>query len=172
MEVLIGIVIGIVTGLVGWTAIPLSRFIYNMEQEPCVKCYGRASCFAMKEAPLCKTNNLNQWMLVSYYAVKKRCEYVLPTKTSYIVVYFIVNCILTTLAFWSKTGEGAGFLCAISTAALLSLAVVDWCTQYIPLEMSGVIFVCGLIQLFADFSNWFEYVIGLIAVSGFFIAGR
>ncbi len=169
MKIIIGIVIGIVTGFIGWAAIPLSRFICKMEENPCEMCYGRASCFAMKEVSLFKTNNLNQWMLLSYYKVKKQCEYVSQTKISYILIYFIVNCILVMLAFWSKGEGNAGFLCAISTAALLSLAVVDWNTQYIPLEMSGVVFVCGLIQLFADFSNWFEYVIGLIAVSGFLL---
>lgn len=169
MNVLIGIVIGIVTGFVGWAAIPLSRFICNMEQEPCETCHGRVSCFAKKQTLLGKTDNLNQWMLVSYYKVRRTCEQTSSTKTSYIVFYFIANCILVALAFWSKGGGNAGFLCAIVTAALLSLAVVDWNTQYIPLEMSGVIFVCGLIQLFADFSNWFEYVIGLIAVSGFLL---
>jgi leader peptidase (prepilin peptidase)/N-methyltransferase len=50
---------------------------------------------------------------------------------------------------------------------LLALSVVDWNTQYIPVEYTGVVLICGLIRLFADVSNWWEYVIGLIAVSGF-----
>lgn len=169
MELLIGIVIGIVTGCIGWTAIPLSRYIYNMEKEPCDTCEERISCFAMKDIPLCKNNNLNQWMMITYFKVKDTCRYITPTAGFDIAKYFLVNCILVILAFWSKGGESAGVLCAVTAAALLSLSVVDWNTQYIPLELSGVIFVCGLIQLFADFSNWFEYVIGLIAVSGFLL---
>lgn len=169
MKVLIGIIIGIVTTLFGCAAIPLSRFISNMEKEPCKKCNGRTTCFAMKKALFSKDENLSQWMLFSFFRVRGKCDYVSETKLSYITTYFIANCFLITLVFWSRGVEITGFLCGITTAALLSLAVVDWNTQYIPLEMSGVIFVCGLIQLFADYSNWFEYVIGLIAVSGFLL---
>ena len=169
MKVFIGIVIGIVTALIGCAAIPLSRFISNMEKGPCDTCNGRTDCFAMKKALFSKDENLSQWMLFSFFRVRGKCDYVSKTKRSYITTYFIANCILVTLAFWSKGAGITGFVCGITTAALLSLAVVDWNTQYIPLEMSGVIFVCGLIQLFADFSNWFEYVIGLIAVSGFLL---
>ena len=169
MELLVGIVIGIVTGCVGWTAIPLSRYIYNMEQEPCDTCKERISCFAMKEIPLCKTNNLNQWMMITYFKVRDRCGYISNMANSGKFLYVLMNCILVGLVFWSRGDWNAGFLYAVTTAALLYLSVVDWYTQYIPLEMSGVIFVCGLIQLFADFSNWFEYVIGLIAVSGFLL---
>ena len=140
-----------------------------MEEEPCLSCTESKSCFALKKVPLLDNDYMNQWMLVSYFKVKDKCAYVSKTKFLYVVLYIFFNCILTSLAFWSKGAGNAGFLCAVASAALLSLAVVDWNTQYIPLEMSGVIFVCGLIQLFADFSNWFEYVIGLIAVSGFLL---
>lgn len=169
MELLVGIIIGIVTGCIGWTAIPLSRYIYNMEQEPCDTCKERISCFAMKEIPFCKTNNLNQWMMITYFKVKDKCVHISETKVSYVIFYVLTNCILVAFSFWSKEGGNTGCLYAVVSAALLYLSVVDWHTQYIPLEMSGVIFVCGLIQLFADFSNWFEYVIGLIAVSGFLL---
>ncbi|MGN0154489.1 MAG: prepilin peptidase [Lachnospiraceae bacterium] len=57
----------------------------------------------------------------------------------------------------------------ISSLMLLALSIVDWNTQYIPVEYTGIIFICGLIQLFADLSNWVEYVIGLLAVSGFLL---
>lgn len=61
----------------------------------------------------------------------------------------------------------SGVAFGVSAIMLLALSVVDWNTQYIPVEYTGVIFICGLIRLFADVSNWWEYVIGLIAVSGF-----
>lgn len=169
MEIVIGIVIGIVTGYIGCTAIPLSRFICNIEKGACVNCDARIDCFAVKDAPISKASNMYQWMWVSYIRVRKKCDCAVKTQISYVSTYVFANCVLVMLAFWSKGAGSAGLLCAVTTAALLSLAVVDWNTQYIPLEMNGVIFICGLIQLFADFSNWFEYVIGLIAVSGFLL---
>ena len=64
-------------------------------------------------------------------------------------------------------------LMGFSAIALFFLSIVDWNTQYIPFECNIFIFICGLIHLFADFSNWLEYLIGLIAVSGFlFIVDR
>ena len=53
--------------------------------------------------------------------------------------------------------------------ALFFLSVVDWNTQYIPLECNVFIFLCGLVHLCVDLSNWVDYIIGLIAVSGFLL---
>ena len=169
MNIIGGIGIGIVTGCIGWIAIPLSHFLCEMDKEPCSGCKKSASCFARKNARFFKTVNLYQWMLLTYWRVRKRCDYASRPTFRSVFVYMIANCILVSLSFWSKNVDFTGILYAVATAALLSLSVVDWCTQYIPFEMSGVIFLCGLIHLFADFSNWVDYIIGLFAVSGFLL---
>lgn len=73
------------------------------------------------------------------------------------------------LLFWSKAVSLQIALYGISVSMLCMLSVVDWNTQYIPLECNVIILICGLIHLFADFSNWVEYIIGLFAVSGFLL---
>lgn len=83
------------------------------------------------------------------------------------ILYFFVNAVLVSVLFWSKEWGVTGIVFSVSSAMLLALSVVDWNTQYIPVEYTLIIFLCGLIHLFADFSNWLQYLIGLIAVSGF-----
>ncbi len=52
-------------------------------------------------------------------------------------------------------------------SALLVLSVIDWRTYEIPLGCNIFILTVGLIHLCMDYTNWSQYVIGLISVSGF-----
>jgi leader peptidase (prepilin peptidase)/N-methyltransferase len=128
---------------------------------------GRKSCFAHKSFG--KNNWLAEFMLITYYVIRRKCEYITKTSTKNIIIYVFWNVVLVMALFWSRGQSVTSALFAIVTSALLALSVVDWNTQYIPLEMSGIIFICGLIRVFADCSNWMEYVIGLFAVSGFLL---
>lgn len=162
------IVIGIVTGAVGAVSVPLSGFIDEIEDGcKCKQCGKRNNCFARKSIKFRKSDYVSEFMLLSYYKVRKCCEYIGSISKKERIVYILLNVLLMIVLFWSKGWSLTSILFSIAIAMLLSLSVVDWNTQYIPLEMSGVILICGFIQLFADFSNWLEYLIGLIAVSGF-----
>ncbi|MBR1815754.1 MAG: prepilin peptidase [Lachnospiraceae bacterium] len=61
------------------------------------------------------------------------------------------------------------FLYCLCTSALISLSVIDWRTQEIPVGFNIFILILGLIRLLTDLSNWSQYVIGLFAVSGFLL---
>lgn len=116
---------------------------------------------------------MNEWMMVSYIKLIGKCPWANILMNKSAVVYLIVNVLLLSGVFWSNNTGIDSVLWTITVSALFSLSVVDWRTQYIPLEYNILIFICGLIHLFADFSNWLEYLIGLIAVSGFlFIVDR
>lgn len=161
-------VIGLLLGVIGVMAIPLSLFIKKVEDgTACRQCGKKKDCFAKKPLRGGKSDCLSELMLISYCSVRKKCTYIVNGERKRYIIYLFFSMVLTGILFWSKGMNIVGILYAVSGAALLSLSVVDWNTQYIPLEMSGVIFICGLIHMFVDLSNWLDYTIGLFVVSGF-----
>lgn len=162
--------IGIITCLLGQVAIPLSCFLKQVEDEKtCNACSLIGDCYGHRKPMLGHSENLNQWMLVSFLKLRGKCSYAVFSLNKNTVIYIITNAVLLTGSFWSKETGISVFLWMVTVSALFSLSVVDWNTQYIPLEMNIIIFICGLVHLFVDLSNWLEYVIGLIAVSGFLL---
>lgn len=155
------------TGIVGCISLLLSMYIKNVEDGTvCEQCDEDGSCFARKSI-FKDSNYLSEFMLVSFLKVKPYCKQIPKCSFKHITVYILCNTILVIILFWSRGYDLTGVVFGVSSAMLLALSVVDWNTQYIPVEYTGVVFICGLIHLFADFSNWLEYLIGLIAVSGF-----
>jgi leader peptidase (prepilin peptidase)/N-methyltransferase len=162
------ILIGIVGGFVGAVCLSMSKFIAAVEDgSACSLCGHRETCFAYR--PLGKSNWLSELMLITYYTICKKCGYITKSSVKNVIIYVLWNVVLVMVLFWSRGHSVTSALFAIVVSALLALSVVDWNTQYIPLEMSGIILICGLIRVFADCSNWMEYVIGLFAVSGFLL---
>lgn len=111
----------------------------------------------------------DEFMLISFLKVHSYCMYIKKATKVNKLVYFSISCVLAVFLFWSRGTYPDTFLFSICTGSLLLLTVVDWNTQFIPFECNIIIFSCGLIRLFADFSNWLEYLIGLFAVSVFLI---
>lgn len=160
--------IGILLGLIGRIAIPLSYFILKIEDgKECDNCKKRESCFARKRMIHTNSNYIDEFIVFSFYKIRNFCKFSKKSITNQDITYIAVNVLLTVVLFWSKGISMVTILYCVSAAMLLSLSIVDWNTEYIPLEYNIVIFGCGLIRLLADFSNWAEYVIGLITVSGF-----
>lgn len=52
-------------------------------------------------------------------------------------------------------------------SALITLSVIDFRTFEIPLGINLFILALGLIRVATDYTNWLQYAIGLICVSGF-----
>lgn len=154
----------------GQVAIPLSCFIKQVEDEnTCSTCPFIGDCYGHKKWMAGRPENLNEWMLISFLKLKGKCPYaVFPIKKS-TAVYIIANAVLLLGSFWSGNTGINSILWMVTISVLFSLSVVDWNTQYIPLEMNIIIFICGLVHLSVDLSNWLEYAIGLIAVSGFLL---
>ena len=159
---------GILFGLFGRISLPLSYFIAQIEDgTECNKCVNQHVCFARKKIPGMQSNYVDELTLFAFLRIRKQCAFVIKCNMQENVLYLAGNTILTGLLFWSMGSSLDTFLCCVSTAALLALSVVDWKTQYIPVEFNVIIILCGLIRIFADLSNWLEYAIGLFAVSGF-----
>ena len=150
----------------------LYPYIMKMDEtETCNRCNRLNVCAAKKPLKLfgIESDYLNEFMLFTYIYLKKNdnCEYINPVPIRSRVIYIFFNTVLVSFLYWSGSLSVTCIVFGVSGAMLLALSVVDWNTQYIPVEYTGVILICGLIRLFADVSNWWEYVIGLIAVSGF-----
>lgn len=151
-------------------SIPLASFVQAIEDgSECERCERKNTCFAQSPFLVGKNNWVDEFMLLSNRKVRGYCKWAVGDYKKQYIIYFVVSMILALILFWSKGINLSSICFGISSAMLLALGVVDWNTEYIPLEYTLVIVICGLIQLFADFSNWFEYVIGLIAVSGFLL---
>jgi leader peptidase (prepilin peptidase)/N-methyltransferase len=168
--IIIGMAIGILTGIACGYAISVSRYISKVENcDNCLGCLEYGRCFAKKELAGGKTTCLDEWILISYCKVRSYCKYIIKTPLRDYFVCIICGIFVMIPFFWSGQVSFVNVLYGISVLALCVLSVVDWNTQYIPVEMSGIIFICGLIHLGMDLSNWLEYIIGLIAVSGFLL---
>ncbi len=160
------IVICFVFALFGY---PLSYYVGRMESEKaCDCCDNCEKCFA-KRRIFKSSDMISEFMLISWLFVRKYCKHVKKVNIKAYLKIALSMAILVGILFWSRDFGLTSVVFGVSTTMLFGLAVVDWNTQYIPIEYTMIIFICGLIQLFADFSNWYEYVIGLIAVSGFLL---
>lgn len=162
--------LGAVFGMLNCIAIPMARFIQRVDSDDgCAEQACRGKCVAWRKKSGSKFSFLEQWMLLGYLNVKKNCPKAIDEGRSYRMVCFLVSVALALITFWSKVLWVEGLLFLIVAEMLLFLTIIDWNTQYIPLECNIIIFLCGLIHLFADFSNWVDYIIGLFAVSGFLL---
>ncbi len=151
-------------------ALPLSVFIRAIEEETlCRKCTQLTDCFARRKTKQGDFLYVEKWMLISFFQVRKKCPYIRRNTLRNIIISFMGCLGVYLFPLWSGEMGIRGFLYGIAAAMLFFLSIVDWQTQYIPLECNVIIFLCGLIHLFADFSNWVDYLIGLFAVSGFLL---
>lgn len=168
--ILQGLLIGGLLGFIGLISIPLSVFLQHVEdEENCIACKRHDECFAKRSFLKGRYVWLDEWMLISFLVVRRGCRYNSKISVKAIISYLLFSCGGIWLLFWSKGVDTTTYLYCVSVGMLMLLSVVDWNTQFIPLECNIVILICGLIRLFADVSNWLEYVIGLIAVSGFLL---
>lgn len=170
MMIYVGILLGLILASACGYAFSLSFFIRELEDGTiCEACSDRTSCFAKKQMRFFDSDYISEWMLFSFLKVRKKCPKVTGCSAAYRLLSFIVSFVLFWIPFWSKGYSVDGFLYGVMAITMLFLSIVDWNTQYIPLECNLFILLCGLIHLFADFSNWGDYIIGLFAVSGFLL---
>ena len=107
--------------------------------------------------------------LFSFLALRGRCR---KCKTKLSWQYPIIeaaNGLLYCMVFW-KLGFTfySGLICLLASA-LLALSLIDWRTYEIPFGFNVFILTLGLIHLALDYTNWLQYVIGLVVVSGFLL---
>lgn len=166
-SVIIELLLIVMAILCGVSSAGLSAYICRVEDGTyCNVCSNRKTCFAHKK--LGKDSNwISEFMLITYWKMCRNCKEIINIPLWRYFVIILYDILAMLLLFWSKGSGLDTIIYCIVSVMLIALSVVDWNTQYIPVEYTCIIFLCGLIHLFADFSNWLQYLIGLIAVSGF-----
>lgn len=161
------ILIIVLTIILSATSVPLAYYVLYVAEQDCAGCEKKETCFARKDLFHGKSNVVSEFMLVAFLNVRKQCCARKRAMTQQYIWFGCTFVLMSGLLLWSGGNNIQNVLYIISAGMLLALSIVDWMTQYIPVEYTCIIFVCGLIHLFADYSNWLQYLIGLIAVSGF-----
>ena len=154
-------------------SIMLAGYLLQVENGACAECDWKNCCFGQKQFGKLQSLNMYEFIFMSFIKERKKCKCIEYKFRKRYIVCAIIVAFLEGILFWSKDFSLITILYGISIIVLWMICIVDWNTQYIPMEYTCIIFLCGLIQLFADFSNWLQYLIGLIAVSGFlFVVNR
>lgn len=105
--------------------------------------------------------------LFSFLALKGKCR---KCGTKLSVQYPLIEALnggLYLIVFWRCGLTIESLLYCLLFSALLALSVIDFRTYEIPLGFNIFILMLGLIRVVTDYSNWQDYVIGLVSVSLF-----
>ncbi|MCQ2523521.1 MAG: prepilin peptidase [Lachnospiraceae bacterium] len=107
--------------------------------------------------------------LFSYIFLKGRCR---KCGTKLSVQYPLIealNGVLYVVVFIVKGAKVESLLYCLLFSALLALSVIDFRTYEIPVGFNYFIAALGIINLFLNYTNWADYLIGLGSVSGFLL---
>lgn len=162
---LLGIVLGIAFGLYGVVIgsflnvlilrLPIKESV-TTKRSHCVNCGHTLAWYEM-------------FPLFSYIFLGGKCRH---CKAHISIQYPLIeglNGLLYVVLYLANGISIETVLYCLTVSTLLSLSVIDWRTQEIPVGFNIFIFFMGLIRLVTDIGNWSQYVIGFIAVSGFLL---
>lgn len=105
--------------------------------------------------------------LFSYLFLGGRCR---KCKAKLSVQYPLVeaaNGLLYVVIVLVNGANVDSLLYCLLASALIVLSVIDFRTYEIPLGINIFILTLGLVRVITDYSNWLNYLIGLISVSAF-----
>lgn len=105
--------------------------------------------------------------LFSYLFLKGRCR---KCKTKLSVQYPLIeaaNGILYVVIVIINGANVESLLYCLLASALLTLSVIDFRTYEIPIGINIFILALGLVRVATDYSDWLNYLIGLLCVSTF-----
>ncbi|MCM1048043.1 MAG: prepilin peptidase [Clostridiales bacterium] len=105
--------------------------------------------------------------LFSYLFLGGRCR---KCKAKLSVQYPLVeaaNGLLYVVIVLVNGANVESLLYCLLASALIVLSVIDFRTYEIPLGINIFILTLGLVRVITDYSNWLNYLIGLISVSAF-----
>ncbi|MBO5166968.1 MAG: prepilin peptidase [Lachnospiraceae bacterium] len=105
--------------------------------------------------------------LFSYLALGGKCRKCRERISVQHLVIEVLNGCLYILIFSVCNISVESLLYCLAGSALLALAIIDIKTYEIPLGFNIFIGVLGIARVITDYTNWLEYVIGFVAVSGF-----
>lgn len=167
--IIIYIICGLIMGIPVIIAFPLCDFICKVDADDfsCKECIYKNDCMGMKN--IFKDSNwLFEFTLISYLFVEKKCSYAnYRINIFHYICTLVSNCILYIIIYINCGMSIESALFCLCGSVLLCLSIIDGCTKYIPVEFNIILFILGLIRLYIHIDVWFEYVIGLVVVSGF-----
>lgn len=105
--------------------------------------------------------------LFSYLFLGGRCR---KCKEKISIQYPLIeglNGVLYCIVFAEYGLSMEALLYALLFSALITLSVIDFRTYEIPLGINIFILALGLIRIVTDYTNWLDYAIGFLCVSGF-----
>lgn len=106
--------------------------------------------------------------LFSYLFLGGRCRKCKePISKQYPIIEGI-NGFLYVLIFVVKGWNFDAVIYCLLASALLTLSVIDFRTYEIPFGINVFIFILGVVHLVLHISDWKEYLIGFVLVSGIF----
>lgn len=105
--------------------------------------------------------------LFSYIALRGKCRKCGARLSAQYPIIEAANGLLYCIVFYVLGFTVYSGLICLLVSALLALSVIDFRTYEIPIGFNVFILTLGLIHLALDYRNWLQYVIGLVAVSGF-----
>lgn len=107
--------------------------------------------------------------LFSYLFLRGRCR---KCKEKISVQYPLIeglNGVLYCIVFAVYGLSLEALLYALLFSALITLSVIDFRTYEIPLGINIFILALGLIRVVTDYTDWLDYAIGFLCVSGFLL---
>ncbi len=143
--------------------------IMEEESEKCKQCDSCRDCVANKNIPIMNSKWLFEFTLLSYIFIKNKCKYISKIFKKRTLVFMCFNGILYAFIYCMCGITISTFVYCLCTTILIHISVIDWNTQYIPVEYNIMILILGLINLFCNIDKLLEYIIGLFAVSGFLL---
>lgn len=108
--------------------------------------------------------------LVSFLILKGKCRYCKAKLSWQYPAVEALNGILYGIIVATNGFNAVSILYCFASSALLVLSIIDWRTYEIPPSFNIFIGILGIIRLALDYSNWQNYVIGFVSVSGFLLA--
>jgi hypothetical protein len=88
MDVFFVIVLIVLVSVLGMLSIPLSQYIVSIEDNVnCDKCRERECCFAKKPFFIGENNWVDEFMLFSFWKVRKYCNYATGDYKKKFIIY-------------------------------------------------------------------------------------
>ncbi len=107
--------------------------------------------------------------VLSFILLKGKCRFCKANLSIQYPIVELINgflyCLIFAISGWNIK---SALMCALASA-LIVIAVIDWRTYEIPFGLNVFIAVIGVINLIYDRTEWLQYAIGAVCVSGFLL---
>ena len=119
--------------------------------------------FICKECGI-KIRFLDMIPVISYLVLKGRCRKCRNKISVWYPIVELTNGFCYVLIFFVNGLNLVSILFCLLTSALITLSLIDFKTYEIPFGINVFIFILGIVRLISDYSNWSNYIIGMVAI--------